>query len=421
MEFVLPQKNTMSKSSYFFGQTVLGQVLGLIPNAIINKVVKNTNSDFAIKKCTTKNHLFAMCYAVLCDITGLRHISDGLIGMQGALTQIGITYVPPKSTLSDSNKNRPSEVFSQIYQGLYQHHYAFLSDRVLAEPLLAKAYAIDSTTMSLFKAILKASGRKSKDGKAVGGIKAHVQISLLDNLPMNIKHTSGATNDHTFLSAIKLNPFDIAIFDKAYVDYTQYAKWCSEYIYFVTREKENAKGTMVLDRDLPDDKDFEILKDENNLKVYKDEKGQEQNLLLRRVVVWSEIHQAKIVLLTNMFHLEASEISMLYRKRWRIELLFKQLKQNFPLKYFVGDNQNAIEVQIWCVMIVNLLLTIIQLKVKNKKMSYALIVSIIRQHATSYLNIIKYLQNPDGLRLCYNNMTERIKKERQTNLFVNTS
>jgi len=156
-----------------------------------------------------------MSYAVLCDVTGLRHISDGLIGMQGGLTQIGITYVPPKSTLADSNKNRPSEVFSQIYQGLYKHHYAFLSDRVLSEPLLAKAFAIDSTTMPLFKAILKASGRNQKTVNRLEGLKRIVQISLLDNLPMNIKHTSGATSDHTFLSAVKLNPFDIAIFDKA--------------------------------------------------------------------------------------------------------------------------------------------------------------------------------------------------------------
>ena len=29
-----------------------------------------------------------------------------------------------------------------------------------------------------------------------------------------------------------------------------------------------------------------------------------------------------------------------------VELFFKKLKQNFPLSYFVGDNQNAIEIQI---------------------------------------------------------------------------
>ena len=157
--------------------------------------------------------------------------------MQGALSQIGINYVPSKSTLADSNKNRSSEVFAQLYQGLYKHYLPFLLDKTAVAPLLANAYAIDSTTILLFKAILKASGRKSKDGKSVGGIGAHVQISLLNNLPMNIKHTSGATIDHSFLPSLQLKPFDIAIFDKAYVDYQQYDKWTQEDIYFVTREK----------------------------------------------------------------------------------------------------------------------------------------------------------------------------------------
>ena len=123
------------------------------------------------------------------------------------------------------------------------------------------------------------------------------------------------------------------------------------------------------------------------IKEYKDADNQTHKFVLRRVVIWSDKHQAKIVLLTNMFHLEAAQISLLYRKRWRIELLFKQLKQNFPLKYFLGDNENAIRIQIWCCLIVNLLVTIIKLKTANKKMSFALTVSIIRQHLMSYLNI----------------------------------
>jgi len=88
----------------------------------------------------------------------------------------------------------------------------------MVEPLLRKAYAVDSTTMSLFKAILKASGRKSKDGNSKGGIKSHVQIRLLDELPMNIHYTAGAANDHEFLKHLILEKGDIAIFDKAYVD-----------------------------------------------------------------------------------------------------------------------------------------------------------------------------------------------------------
>jgi hypothetical protein len=313
-------------------------------------------------------------------------------------------------------------VFGQIYQGLYAHYRSFISDSSTVEPLLRNAYAIDSSTISLFKAILKASGRKSKDGNSKGGIKSHVQIRLLDELPMNVRYTAGAANDHDFLKHLILEKGDIAIFDKAYVDYAQYAKWSKDGINFVTREKDNAKSIVISERDLPDDKDFEILLDEEIIKEYKDADNQPQKLVLRRIVVWSDKHQAKIVLLTNMFYLDAAQISLLYRKRWRIELLFKQLKQNFPLKYFLGDNENAIRIQIWCCLIVNLLITVIKLKAANKKMSFALTVSIIRQHLMSYINILTYLKYPEGLRAEFKKSYGfRNKYDTQTKIVFNTT
>ena len=412
----------MSKSKYYFGQNTLGQVLKLMPRSVVSKAVKQTGSDFAIKKFTTLNHLNTMCYAALADVTGLRHVSDGLMAMGDKLNHLGMNYVVPKSTLSDSNKNRSSDVFGLIYQGLYQYCYPFISDSSSVEPLLRKAYAVDSSSISLFKAILKASGRKSKDGNAKGGIKAHVQIRLLDELPMNVKYTAGASNDHEFLKDLILENGDIAIFDKAYVDYEQYHKWNKEGIYFVTREKDNAKSIVLTERDLPDDKDFEILLDEEVIKEYKNSEGEIQKFTLRRTVVWSDKHQDTIVLLSNCFHLEASEISLLYRKRWRIELLFKQLKQNFPLKYFLGDNENAIQIQIWCCLIVNLLVTVIKLKAKNTKMSFALTVSIIRQHLMSYINIITYLKHPEGLRAEFKKTClSKNKNGTQADLVFNTS
>ncbi|MBC7383392.1 MAG: DUF4372 domain-containing protein [Bacteroidia bacterium] len=71
----------MNKSKYFFGQNTLGQVLKLIPGSIITKAVKQTDSDFAVKKFSTLNHLYTMCYSVLADVTGLRHVCDGLLAM----------------------------------------------------------------------------------------------------------------------------------------------------------------------------------------------------------------------------------------------------------------------------------------------------------------------------------------------------
>ena len=54
----------------------------------------------------------------------------------------------------------------------------------------------------------------------------------------------------------------------------------------------------------------------------------------------------QISLLTNDMELDPNDIILIYRKRWEIELLFKQLKQNFPLRYFYGESENAIKTQI---------------------------------------------------------------------------
>ena len=56
--------------------------------------------------------------------------------------------------------------------------------------------------------------------------------------------------------------------------------------------------------------------------------------------------------------LDPEKIVEIYRRRWQIELLFKQLKQNFPLKYFYGESANAIKIQIRVTLIANLLIII---------------------------------------------------------------
>jgi hypothetical protein len=99
-----------------------------------------------------------MCYAVLADVTGPRHVCDGPLAMVQKLRHLDLDYVVLKSTLSDSNKNRDSEVFGQIYQGLYSHYKPFISDSSKAEPLLRKAFAVDSSTIILFKTTLGSAG-----------------------------------------------------------------------------------------------------------------------------------------------------------------------------------------------------------------------------------------------------------------------
>ena len=70
-------------------------------------------------------------------------------------------------------------------------------------------------------------------------------------------------------------------------------------------------------------------------------------------------------LLTNDTEMEVKDIIEIYRKRWLIELLFKQFKQNFQLRYFYGESANAIKIQIWVTLTTNLQLMVIQRRIKR--------------------------------------------------------
>ena len=106
---------------------------------------------------------------------------------------------------------------------------------------MKRLYIMDSTTMSLFKDILKGVGRNPKGRKKKGGIKAHTIIKADENVPYLIRYSEAVRHDHTFLKEVHLLPKgSIITFDKGYVDYAQYEKFTQCSIWYVTRLKDNA-------------------------------------------------------------------------------------------------------------------------------------------------------------------------------------
>jgi IS4 transposase len=238
---------------------------------------------------------------------------------------------------------------------------------------------------------MKCVGPKSLEGKSKGGIKVHTMLNAYEEVPQLIHFTDAATDDHTFLSKLTLKPHRIALFDRGHVDYKQYAKWTNENIFFVTPLKDNAVYEQLQETDIPDNCPDNYIKDEKIQIRYKDENNQDQALTLRTIVYYDKEKDRIFQFLTNIFEMTAGQIGQLYKMRWQIELLFKQLKQNFPLKYFLGDNENAIKIQIWCTLIVNLLFTMIRRNIK-RKISFSILVSFARQHLFSYNKFVDLIE-----------------------------
>jgi hypothetical protein len=269
-----------------------------------------------------------------------------------------------------------------------------LADSRLTDSDLKRLYIMDSTTMSLFKDILKGVGRNPKEGKKKGGIKAHTIIKASENVPCLIRYSEAARHDHMFLKEVlNLAAGSIITFDKGYVDYAQYQVFSENSIWYVTRLKDNAIYEARKEFDIPDNADSGVLKDEEIILSFGDKR--ELNHRSRRIAYWDSENNRLFEFITNNFELSAEKIALIYKKRWQIELLFKQLKQNFPLKYFLGDNENAIEIQIWSAMLANLLLTLLRSKVK-RSWSFSNLVSTLRQQLMSYINVYRFLEDPEG-------------------------
>ena len=276
----------MDKSTHFFGKSVFGQLISLIDSNIITSSAKKHNSDRYIKKFKTKDHLISMLFCSFAKCTSLREVSGAMLGLSGKTKHFQLSHIPKRSTLSDANKRRDADVFGDIYNKLLRQYGHYISDSRIKDVINKQIKIFDSSTISLFKDILKCVGRNSQNGKKKGGIK------------------------------------------------------------------------------------------------------------LRKVQFYDRILKRRFEFLTNLFEIRADLIAAIYKLRWQIELLFKQLKQNFPLKYFIGDNENAIKIQIYCALIANLLMTVIQ-KMLKRKWGFSNLVSFCKIHLFNYIHLLKFLENPD--------------------------
>lgn len=376
----------MNKSTTYVGQHVLSQILSLCPKNELAHIFINHKSDLRIKRLKSWEHFVTMLFSVLAGCTSLREICMGLEAYGGKLNHINLVEVPARSTLSDANIRRPSAVFQDIFNHLNTKYNGAISDSTLPKNVLSKLFIIDSTVFGLFKAILKTSGRHAAGGKKKGGIKKNTMLQGATLMPVLVQFNAAADNDQQFLQYIKLPEGSFLTFDKGYNNYPQFASFTQSGIYFITRQKSNAVYTSISERILTNEMPHAILKDEIIQQRYTDGDSKSQLLQLRRIAWWDSENNRVYEFISNNVELAAVVIADIYRYRWRIELFFKKLKQNFPLHYFVGDNQNAIEIQISCALIALLLLSNIHFQNKSK-MAFSNMVAILRMHLPSYISI----------------------------------
>lgn len=383
----------MDKTTHFFGTSVFGQLISLINPQMIQEVSKEAGSDRYIKKFTTKDHLISMLFCSFAKCSSLREVSGAMLGLAGKTKHFQLNHIPKKSTLADANQRRDADVFGKIYHKLLKTHSAVFSDSRIKDVINKQIEIFDSTTISLFKDILKCVGRNPESGKHKGGIKVHTIINVDQAVPKMVWFSEAAKHDHMLLEKLKMDSNTIYVFDKGYNDYRIFERFCENKTGFVTRIRDNASYQTLQIHEITDDLHAGVLEDQTIQVMVKEEESQ-RPLELRKIRFYDRKLKREFEFLTNLFDMRADLVAAIYKLRWQIELLFKQLKQNFPLKYFLGDNENAIKIQIYCALIANLLMTVVQKKLK-KSWAFSNLVSFCKIHLFNYIHLLNFLENPD--------------------------
>lgn len=180
--------------------------------------------------------------------------------------------------------------------------------------------------------------------KKKGGIKLHTVLDLGSTIPTIIDITTAKTHDVNFLDNLVVELGALYIFDRGYFDYKRLYQINISCAFFIVRAKSNLSFKVLKSNKV--DKSTGLRCDQIfRFKVKKSYKDYSANL--RRIKVYDKESKKYVVLLTNNFEISAFAVTLLYRKRWKIELFFKWVKQHLKIKVFWGQNENAVRTQIW--------------------------------------------------------------------------
>ena len=330
-----------------FTPSIFSALLAAINRRQFQAIVDQHRGDAYDKSFTSWDHLVALIFAQFSASDSLRGLETSWNANRQHHYHVASGPLQ-RSTLSDANKRRPVAVFAAAFALV-----AAQLDREMRREGTQMLRLIDSTPIPLGKLCdwAKWNGR-------IRGMKMHVIYDPRADTPRILDITDATINDAQIGRQIAIEPGATYVFDKGYCHYAWWTAIATAGASFVTRPKTNMRLKVVHTRPVvaPQGDGFTILDDQE---VSFASKGDSKlPIKLRRVRLRRQEGGGIITLLTNDLERSAGEIAALYKGRWLIELLFRWIKQHLKIRKFLGNNENAIRLQLFAAMIAFALLRI---------------------------------------------------------------
>lgn len=331
------------------GRAVFAQLLDLLPRRTFESAIQRYDGDKKLRRFSCMDQLLCMVFAQITGRSSLRETVSCLRALGSRRYHCGIRVTPARNTLAVANERRDYRIFMDTTLSMIASAQIELPVDVDLSRLKIRAFAIDSTTIDLcLKLFPWAHFRRRK-----AGIKAHAMIDLRVGIPVFMRVSHAKIADVVVLDQIVFQSGAFYVMDRGYVDFARFHRIHLAGAFFITRAKRRM-DCRVITR-LPVEPSGPIQRDQlirlrgpKSRKFYPD--------TLRRVRYIDPDTGKRLTFLTNHLTLDALAIALLYRKRWKIELLFKWMKQHLHIKAFFGTTPNAVKTQLWIAVMVYVLI-----------------------------------------------------------------
>ena len=335
------------------GKYLFSQLVEFLPKRVFDGIVKKYSGDKYVKTFTCWNQLLVMMYGQLSSCDSLREVICIIDAIKNKSYHLGFGSGDIKlSNVAYANANRDYRIFEEFAYYMINLAQSKRLDREFV--LHGKFYAFDSTTIDLCLSLFQwALFRKTK-----GGIKVHTLFDVVTQIPTYIHITEAKVHDVNAMDDIPYEPYAFYIFDKGYYDLARLYRINIIDSYFVIRQKSHLNYEIVDGEDLLDNTDNVLLDQTIRLTGYQTKKKYPGTL--RRIVYYAPELKRTFTFLTNNFVLKASDIALLYKQRWQVELFFRWIKQHLRVTSFWGNTENAVRIQIYVAIITYCLVAIVE-------------------------------------------------------------
>ena len=295
------------------------------------------------------DHFLALIFAQLTHRESLRDLAVCLQSQRAY--HAGCRSRPTRTNLAYANRHRDWRVFAAVAEVLMRRVRRAYQDQPRELELPALCYALDSSMIQLSLAVFPWAHWQTP----VAAVKLHTLLSLRSLAPAWIAVTEASFPDQKSLALVPVEPGACYVMDRGYLDFPRLARWQEAGAYFVVRSLASVRFRVVASR--PVDKSTGLRCDQL-IQLTRFQSHQAYPQQLRRVRIYDAEHHQSLVLLTNQLTWSAATISLLYRKRWRVELFFKWIKQHLKLRVFLGRSPNAVHCQVWAAICAYLLVVL---------------------------------------------------------------